>query len=98
MSQQFIYLQFRVAPKKTLTRTTGSETVAIELPLEHVAGWKLRHPGRYLTDEEIAIELTEAIAIATADRFVVLTHDPLKEREIHSARLLPDRLLILNDE
>ena len=58
MSQQSIYLQFRVAPKKNFTRTTGSETVAIELPLQHVAGWKLRDPGRYLTDEEIAIELT----------------------------------------
>ena len=85
MSQQFLYVQFRVAPKKTLTRTTGSETVAIELPLEHVAGWKLRHPGRYLTDEEIAIELTQGVAIAAADRFVVLSHDPLKEQEIHSA-------------
>jgi hypothetical protein len=48
-------------------------------------------------DEEIAFELTEVIAIATADRFVVLTHRPLKEREIHSARLLPDRPLILNE-
>ena len=88
MSQQFLYVQFRVAPKGTLTRTTGSETVAIELPLEHVAGWKLRHPGRYLTDEEIAIELTQGVAIAAADRFVVLTHRPLKEREIHSGRVL----------
>ena len=92
MSQQFIYLQFRVAPKKTLTRTTGSETVAIELPAKHVADWKLQRPDRYLTDEEIAIELTQGVAIAAADRFVVLTHRPLKEREIHSARFLPERL------
>jgi hypothetical protein len=81
MSRQFICLQFRVAPKKTLTRTTGSETVAIELPLEHVAGWKLRHPGRYLIDEEIAIELTQGVAITAADRFVVLSRDPLKEQK-----------------
>jgi hypothetical protein len=84
MSQQFIYLQFPSRAQKTLTRITCSETVAIELPLEHVAGWKLRHPGRYLTDEEIAIELTQGVAIATADRFVVLSHDSIKQREIHS--------------
>jgi hypothetical protein len=88
MSQQSIYLQFRVAPQKNFTRTTGSETVAIELPLQHLAGWKLRHPGRYLTDEEIAIELTQGVAIGTADKFVVLTHRTLKEREIHSGRVL----------
>jgi hypothetical protein len=97
MSQQSIYVQFRVAPKKTLTRATGSEAVAIELPLEHVANWKLQHPGRYLTDEEIAIELTQAVAIAAADRFVVLTHDPLKEREIHSPRFSPEPLSIMNE-
>jgi hypothetical protein len=55
------------------------------------------NPARYLTDEEIAIELTQGIAIAVADRFVVLTGDPLKEREIHSARFLPERLPILNE-
>jgi hypothetical protein len=97
MSQQFLYVQFKVTPKGTLTRTNGSETVAIELPVKHVADWKLRQPSRYLTDEEIAIELTQAVAIATADRFVVLTHRPIKEREIHSASLIPDRLLIMNE-
>jgi hypothetical protein len=71
--------------------------VAIELPFEHVACCKLRHPGRYLTDEEIAIELTQGVAIAAADSFVVLTHRPLKEREIHPARFLPERLLIMNE-
>ena len=71
--------------------------VAIELSFEHVACWKLRHPGRYLAGEEIAIELTQGVAIAAADRFVVLTHRPLKEREIHSARFLPERLLIMNE-
>jgi hypothetical protein len=97
MSQQFLYVQFRVAPKGTLTRTTGSETIAIELPFEHVACWKLRHPGRYLTDEEIAIELTQGVAIAAADRFVVLSHDPLKEQEIHSARFLPERRPVMDE-
>jgi hypothetical protein len=93
-----VYLpSIRITPKGTLTRTTGSETVAIELPLEHVAGWKLRHPGRYLTNEEIAIELTQGVAIAAADRFVVLSHDPLKEKEIHSARFLPERLPVMDE-
>ena len=97
MSQQFLYVQFKVTPKGILTRANGSETLAIELPVKHVADWKLRQPGRYLTDEEIAVELTQGVAIAAADWFVVLTHRPLKEREIHSARLLPDRPLILNE-
>ncbi|HXQ35977.1 MAG TPA: hypothetical protein VN843_18320 [Anaerolineales bacterium] len=97
MSQQFLYVQFKVTPKGTLTRATCSETVAIELPAKHVADWKLQSPGRYLTDDEIAIELTQGIAIAVAGRFVVLTGDPLKEREIHSARFLPERLPIMNE-
>ena len=97
MSQQFLYVQFKVTPKGILTRANGSETLAIELPVKHVADWKLRQPGRYLTDEEIAIELTQGVAIAAADRFVVLTHRPLKEREIHSARFLPERLPIMNE-
>ena len=78
MSQQFLYVQFKVTPKGTLTRATGSETVAIELPAKHVADWKLERPDRYLNDEEIAIELTQGAAIAAADRFVVLTGDPPK--------------------
>jgi nitrous oxidase accessory protein NosD len=73
MSQQFLDVQFKATPKGTLTRATGSETVAIELPAEHVAGWNLRHSGRYLTDKELAIELTQGVAIAAADRFVVLS-------------------------
>jgi hypothetical protein len=97
MSKQFLYVQFEVTPRGTLTRATGIETVAIELPFNYVADWKLRQPGRYLTDEEIAIELTQGVAIAAADRFVVLTHRPLKEREIHSARFLPERLPIMNE-
>jgi hypothetical protein len=94
MSQQFLYVQFKVTPKGALTRTTGSETV-VELPAKHVADWKLQRPSRYLTDEEIAIELTQGVAIGTADRFVVLTQQPLTEREIHSARFLPERLPIM---
>jgi hypothetical protein len=71
--------------------------VAIELPFAHVACWKLRHPSRYLTDEEIAIELTQGVAIAAGDRFVVLSHDSLKEQEIHSARFLPERLPVMDE-
>jgi len=97
MSQQFLYVQFKVTPKGTLTRATGRETVAIELPAEHVVNWKQQHPGRYLIDEEIAIELTQGVAIAAADRFVVLSHDPLKEQEIHSARFLPERLPVMDE-
>jgi hypothetical protein len=97
MSQQFLYVQFKVTPKGTLTRATGSETVAIELPAKHVADWKLQRPSRYLTDEEIAIELTQGAAIAAADRFVRLCHDPLKEQEIHSGTVLSSLLPIMND-
>jgi hypothetical protein len=97
MSQQFLYVQFKVTPKGTLTRATGRETVAIELPAEHVVNWKQQHPGRYLIDEEIAIELTQGVAIAAADRFVVLSHDPLKEQEIHSGTVLSNLLPIVNE-
>jgi hypothetical protein len=97
MSQQFLYVQFKVTPKGTLTRATGRETVAIELPADHVVNWKQQHPGRYLIDEEIAIELTQGVAIAAADRFVVLSHDPLKEQEIHSGTVLSNLLPIVNE-
>ena len=97
MSQQFLYVQFKSTPKGTLTRATGRETVATELPAKHVADWKRQRPGRYLTDEEIAIELTQGVAITTADRFVVLSHDPLKEQEIHSGRFLPERLPVMDE-
>jgi hypothetical protein len=97
MSQQFLYVQFKVTPKGTLTRATGRETVAIELPAEHVVNWKQQHPGRYLIDEEIAIELTQGVAITAADRFVVLSHDPLKEQEIHSGTVLSSLLPIMNE-
>ena len=54
-------------------------------------------PVGIVTDEEIAIELTQGVAIAAADRFVVLSHDPLKEQEIHSARFLPERPPVMNE-
>ena len=45
----------------------------------------------------IAIELTHVVAIATAGRFVALTHRPLMEREIHSAMFLLQRLPVMNE-
>jgi hypothetical protein len=97
MRQEFFYLEYKVTPKRTLTRATGNEAVTIELPAEHVVDWKHQQPDRYLTDEEIAIELTQAVAVATADRFVVLTHRPIKEQELHSARLLSQRLFVVHE-
>ena len=88
MRQEFFYLEYKVTPKRTLTRATGNEAITIELPADRVVDWKHQQPDRYLTDEEIAIELTQAVAIATADRFVVLTPRPIKAQEIHSGRLL----------
>jgi len=97
MIQEFFYLEYKVTPKQTLTRATGNEAVTIELPAEHLVDWKNQQPDRYLTDEEIAIELTQAVAVATADRFVVLTHRPIKEQEIHSGRLLSQRLFVVHE-
>ena len=97
MRQEFFYLEYKVTPKRSLTRVTGTEAITIELPFKQVAHWRQQQPERYLTDEEIAIELTQGVAIAAADRFVVLTHRPLKEREIHSARFLRERLSIMNE-
>ena len=97
MSHEFFYVQFKVTPKGRLGRSTGNETVAIELPFKHVTDWKLERPGLTLSDEEIATELTQVVAIATAGRFVALTHRPLMEREIHSAKFLPQRLPIMNE-
>jgi hypothetical protein len=88
MRQEFFYLEYKVTPKRSLTRVTGTEAITIELPFKQVVHWRQQQPERYLTDEEIAIELTQAVAIATADRFVVLTQRPIKEREIHSASVL----------
>ena len=97
MRQEFFYLEYKVTPKRTLTRATGNEAITIELPADRVVDWKHQQPDRYLTDEEIAIELTQAVAIATADKFVVLTHRPIKEQEIHSGRLLSQRLFVMHE-
>jgi hypothetical protein len=97
MSQEFFYLEYKVTPKRALTPVTGTEAVTIELPFKQVAHWKQQQPDRYLTDEEIAVELTQPVAIATADRFVVLTQRPIKEREIHSGRLLPQPFFVMNE-
>ena len=95
--RDFFHLEYKVTPKLTLARATGNEAITIELPADRVVDWKHQQPDRYLTDEEIAIELTQAVAIATADRFVVLTHRPIKEQEIHSGRLLAQRLFVMHE-
>jgi hypothetical protein len=41
MSAQFVYLQFNVTPKGSLSGGCGSGTIAIELPSKHVTDWKL---------------------------------------------------------
>jgi hypothetical protein len=97
MNEKFFYLEYKVTPKRTLTRATGTEAVTIELPFKQVAHWRQQQPDRYLTDEEIAVELTQPVAIATADRFVVLTQRPIKEREIHSATLLSQPFFVMNE-
>ena len=51
MSAQFVYLQFNVTPKGSLSRGCGSGTIAIELPSKHVTDWKLERPGRRSSDE-----------------------------------------------
>jgi hypothetical protein len=94
---QFLYIQFKVDPKGTLARPTGSEMVVIELPVSHVDDWKLERPDRKLLDDEIAILISEPVSIATADRFVALTHQPLRKREIHSAKFLPARPFVMNE-
>ena len=48
-------------------------------------------------DEEIGIELTQAVAIAAARKFLPLTNSPLKAREVHSPTFLPRRLPIMNE-
>jgi hypothetical protein len=94
---QFLYIQFKVDPKGTLARPAGSETVVIELPVKHVDDWKRERPDLKLLDDEIAILIAEPVSIATADRFVALTHQPLRKREIHSAKFLPERPFVMND-
>jgi hypothetical protein len=97
MSAQFVYLQFKVTPKGSLSRSCGSETIAIELPSKHVTDWKLERPGRSSCDEEIAIDLAQVVAIAAAQKFVTLTHRPLMEGEIHSSKFMSERLSLMNE-
>ena len=85
---QFLYIQFKIDPKGVLVRPSGTEMVAIELPTKHVEDWKLERPEYGLLEDEIAILIAEPVAIATADRFVALTHQPLWKREIHSPKFL----------
>jgi hypothetical protein len=94
---QFLYIQFKIDPKGTLARPSGTEMVAIELPAKHVEDWKLERPDHKLSEDEIAVLITEPVAIATADRFVALTHQPLRKREIHSGKFLPERLPVMNE-
>ena len=94
---QFLYIQFKIDPKGTLARSSGTQMVAIELPIKHVEDWQLERPDRKLTADEVAILITEPVAIATADRFVALTHHPLRKREIHSPKFLAERLTIMNE-
>jgi hypothetical protein len=86
MSTQFVYLQFNVTPKGSLSRGSGSGTIAIELPSKHVTDWKLERPGRRSSDEEIAIDLAQVVAIAAAQKFVTFNSssshgagDPLEQ-------------------
>jgi hypothetical protein len=94
---QFLYIQFKVTPKGTLARPSGNEMIAIELPSNYVTDWKLERPGLRLSNDEVAVQIAEPVAIATADRFVPLTHRPLLHREIHSAKFLPARPSIMNE-
>ena len=94
---QFFVVQFNVSPKGSLARTPCDKTVAIELPVKHVADWKVERPHLKLSDEEIAIELTQVVAVAAARRLVPLTNSPLREREIRSPTFLPQRVPAMNE-
>jgi hypothetical protein len=94
---QFLLVQFKVNAKGSLARPTGNETVAVELPVKHVADWKIERPHLKLSEEEIGIELAQASAIAATRKFLPLTNSPLKEREIHSPIFLSQRLPVMNE-
>ena len=61
-------VQFNISAKGSLARPTGYETVAVELPVKHVADWKVERPHLKLSDEEIAIELAQHIAVAATGK------------------------------
>jgi hypothetical protein len=94
---QFLVVRFKISAKGSLAHPTGYETVAVELPVKHVADWKIERPHLKLSDEEIAIELAQHVAIVAAGKFLPLTNSPLREREIHSPVFLPRRLPIMNE-
>ena len=94
---QFLVVKFNISAKGSLARRAGHETVAVELPEKHVADWKFERPHLKLSDEEIAIELAQHVAIAAAGKFLPLTNSPLREREIHSPTFLPRRLPTMNE-
>ena len=94
---QFLWIHFKISAKGSLARPTGYETVAVELPVKHVADWKVERPHLKLSDEEIAIELAQQVAIVAAGKFLPLTNSPLREREIHSPAFLPRRLPTMNE-
>lgn len=93
---QFLLVQFKISAKGSLARPTGNEMVAVELPIKHVDDWKLERPHLKLSDDEIAIELTQPVALGAARKYLPLTNSPLKEREIHSPTFLPRRLPMMN--
>jgi hypothetical protein len=97
LMSQFLYIQYKIDPKGTLVRPSGTEMVAIELPAQHIEDWKLERPDHKLSEGEIAILITEPVAIATADRFVALTHQPLRKREVHSGTFFTERLAVMNE-
>jgi hypothetical protein len=94
---QFLYVHFKVSPKGVCAKPTENQTVGIELPVNHVEDWKRERPHLTLSDEEVAIEVAQPVAIAAAGKFLPLTHSPLREREIHSPTFLPQRLPIMNE-
>jgi hypothetical protein len=69
---QFLVVQFKISAKGSLAHPTGYETVAVELPVKHVADWKIERPHLKLSDEEIAIELAQHVAIVAAGKFLPL--------------------------
>ena len=94
---QFLLIRFKISAKGSLARPSGYETVAVELPAKHVADWKAERPHLKLSDEEIAIELAQHVAVAAAGKFLPLTNSPLKQREIHSPAFLSRRLPTMNE-
>jgi hypothetical protein len=94
---QFLVVQFNISAKGSLARPVGYETVAVELPVKHVTDWKMERPHLRLSDEEIAIELAQQVAIVAVGKFLPLTNSPLREREIHSPAFLPRRLPTMNE-